>query len=309
MPRPGDMRTDLRGGSPDLPRRIPRGASIAAALFAALLAASCTQQPAATGAGGAAAVVTSKSGVAMVAIPGGTFLMGSRTSGEPDETPHRVAVSPFLMDQFEVTQEEFEKRVGRNPSRWTDPKAPVDQIRWKDAAEYCNARSRLEGLAPAYDPATWRCDFAADGYRLPTEAEWEYAARAGTETEYAFGDAPAPLGEYAWFKDSGARRPAPVGQKKPNPWGLYDMYGNVWEWCNDFYQEDYYKQSPGKDPRGPEKTETRVLRGGCWNSRADKCRSAYRLDENPGYTDACFGRDVHGFVGFRCVRGEGEGKP
>jgi formylglycine-generating enzyme required for sulfatase activity len=274
-------------------------------LLLALCAASCKQEnPPAAPAAGALPVITTAGGATMVAIPAGSFEMGSSASREKDETPHRVYVNAFYMDQYEVTQEHFEKLLGRNPSRWKEPKNPVEQIRWKDAAEYSNARSRREGLAPAYDPKTWRCDFAAAGYRLPTEAEWEYACRAGARTEYSFGDGPAALGEHAWFKENCTRSPQPVGGRKPNPWGLYDMYGNVWEWCHDFYGDDYYRSSPEKDPSGPPAGETRVLRGGCWNSRASMCRSAYRNDENPGYTDACFGRDVHGFVGFRCVRSQ-----
>ena len=269
------------------------------ALAGLALGCSGPAQPAAPAGG---QTVTTTSGVAMVALPGGWFTMGSGARGEKDEPPHKVYVSPFQIDRYEVTQELFEKALGRNPSRWKDPKDPVDHVLWTEAAAYCNARSRLEGLAPCYDPKTWACDFAAGGYRLPTEAEWEYAARAGTQTEYAFGDSPAELGEYAVFKDNATRGPAPVGSKRPNPWGLYDMYGNVWEWCNDGYQEDYYRTSPEKDPRGPAESVTRVLRGGCWNSRADMCRAAYRLDEQPVFTDACFARDVSGFVGFRCVR-------
>jgi formylglycine-generating enzyme required for sulfatase activity len=241
----------------------------------------------------------------MVAIPGGWFEMGSEAADQPDEAGHRVYVSPFRMDRTEVTQEHFQKLLGRNPSRWKDPKCPVEQIRWKDAAEYCNARSQAEGLTPCYDPATWKCDFSADGYRLPTEAEWEYACRAGTRTEYSFGDNPGELRQFAWYKENCTRSPQPVGAKQPNPWGLCDMYGNVWEWCNDFYQEGYYRNSPERDPRGPDTGMTRVLRGGCWDSRADKCRSAYRNFEDPGYTDACFGRDIHGLVGFRCVKRPG----
>ena len=238
----------------------------------------------------------------MAAIPGGWFEMGSGAGDETDEPRHRVYVSPFHMDVCEVTQEHFEKLLGRNPSRWKDPRCPVEQVRWKDAAEYCNARSRLEGLAPCYATATWRCDFAAPGYRLPTEAEWEYACRAGTKTEYSFGDGPGELGRFAWFKENCTRSPQPAGSRRPNPWGLYDMCGNVWEWCNDFYKEDYYLEGPQKDPRGPEVGKMRVLRGGCWNSAAGKCRSAYRYSEDPGYTDACFAQDVSGQVGFRCVR-------
>jgi formylglycine-generating enzyme len=251
--------------------------------------------------GAAPTIVTNKSGLTMVALAGGWFEMGN-AGGEADEPLHRVQVSPFDMDQYEVTQESFSKLLGRNPSRYTEPRNPVEQIRWQDAAEYCNARSRFEGLAACYDPKTWKCDFNQNGYRLPTEAEWEYACRAGTRTKYCFGDDPAELGRYANFKGNTTRGPGTVGSKRPNPLGLYDMAGNVWEWCNDFYKEDYYRQSPELDPRGPDAGQTRVVRGGCWNSRAEVCRSAYRLDENPAYTDTCFGRDVHGFVGFRCVR-------
>ncbi|MCY3017607.1 MAG: formylglycine-generating enzyme family protein [Planctomycetota bacterium] len=277
-------------------------AALLAALVAACLVSSCGTTGQARPSAGAPPAVTTPSGVEMVAIPGGWFEMGSEAEDETDAPVHRVYVSPFLMDRYEVTQEHFEKVVGRNPSRWKDPKGPVEQIRWRDAAQYCNARSRLEGLVPCYDPATWRCDESRGGYRLPTEAEWEYACRAGTRTEYSFGNNPAKLKQFAWFKENCTRSPQPVGSRQPNPWGLYDMYGNVWEWCNDFYKEGYYGESPEKDPRGPDTSLARVLRGGCWNSRATMCRSAYRNNEDPGYTDACFGRDVHGQVGFRCVR-------
>jgi formylglycine-generating enzyme required for sulfatase activity len=273
-------------------------------LALAVMNLSCSRNDAPATAGGRSAVSTDKSGITMVAIPGGWFAMGSPVGGESDEMPHRICVSPFYMDQYEVTQESFVKIMGRNPSRWTEPKNPVEQIRWTDAAAYCNARSRLEGLTPCYDTKTWRCDFGNSGYRLPTEAEWEYACRAGTQTKYFFGNDPALLGKYACFKGNSTRGPSPVGSKQPNRWGLYDMYGNVLEWCNDFYKKDYYRHSPERDPRGPETGVTRVVRGGCWNSRPDLCRSAYRLDENPAYTDVCFARDVHGFVGFRCVRNQ-----
>jgi formylglycine-generating enzyme required for sulfatase activity len=238
----------------------------------------------------------------MVVVPGGWFEMGSPSQDEKDETPHKVYVSPFHMDQYEVTQAHFQKALGRNPSRWKDPNCPVEQVTWKDAAEYCNARSSLEGLPSCYDPNTWECNFASDGYRLPTEAEWEYACRAGARTEYSFGDGPSELAQHAWFNENCPRSPQPVGRKRPNTWGFYDMYGNVWEWCNDFYKDDYYPKSPPGDPRGPQTGQTRVLRGGSWNSPAQKCRSAYRNYEDPGYVDTCFGRDARGLVGFRCVR-------
>jgi formylglycine-generating enzyme required for sulfatase activity len=239
----------------------------------------------------------------MALIPAGRFVMGSNAPDQVDETPHTVYVSAFYIDVCEVTQEDYQRVMNENPSRRkTDKTCPVDQVRWPKAAAYCNARSRLEGLQEAYDPKTWACNFAASGYRLPTEAEWERACRGGSTTAYSFGDNPADLERYAWFKDNCPRWPRPAGQKQPNPFGLHDVHGNVWEWCNDFYAEDTYSHSPERDPTGPKSGNTRVVRGGYWNSRADHCRSSYREHQNPGYTDVCFGAETHGFVGFRCVR-------
>jgi formylglycine-generating enzyme required for sulfatase activity len=242
--------------------------------------------------------VTTPSGIKMVLLPGGTFTMGD-DDGEVDEPEHEVTVSPFYVDKYEVTQEEYERVMGANPSKVKSKRNPVEQIRWSDAVRYCNARSEAEGLEPAYDLRTWTCRFEANGYRLPTEAEWEYAARAGTDTAFAFGDSADAAPQYAWFEANARGKPKPVGVRKANAWGLHDMHGNVWEWCNDFYKVDYYAESPGEDPKGPDAGEKKVLRGGCWNSSADACRSAYRYNENPAYTDACFGYDIYG---FRCVR-------
>ncbi len=163
----------------------------------------------------------------MVHIPGGSFTMG--TKGEPDATPHQAFVSPFYMDKFLVTQEQYQRIVGDNPSRWKSGKNPVEQVRWSDAVKFCNKRSELEGLQPCYDLKTWQCNFTANGYRLPTEAEWEFACRAGAGTEYFFGDTPSKLGDYAWFEKNSGGRPHPVGQKRPNTLGLYDICGNVWQ--------------------------------------------------------------------------------
>ena len=233
----------------------------------------------------------------MVQIPGGKFMMGDKD--EVDALPHEIAVSSFLMDRQLVTQEQFQKIMGTNPSRWKAEKNPVEQLRWSDAVKFCNKRSELEGLQPCYDLKTLKCNFDANGYRLPTEAEWEYACRAGTTTVYFFGDSPAKVGDYAWFDKNSGGHPRPVGQKQPNPWGLYDMAGNVWEWCNDFYKVDYYQESPRENPRGPNEGQNKVLRGGAWRFSADNCRSGYRYNESPGYSDVCFGYDIYG---FRCVR-------
>ncbi len=236
----------------------------------------------------------------MVLIPGGRFLMGDKE--QIDAPPHEVVISPFQMDRYLVTQELFQKVMGSNPSRWKADRNPVEQVRWSDVAEFCNKRSAMEGLQPCYDLKGWKCNFDANGYRLPTEAEWEYACRAGTTTAYFFGDTPAKLHEYGWFEKNAGGRPRPVGQKQPNPWGLQDMCGNVWEWCNDFYKVDYYAESPRQDPRGPATGETKVVRGGAWRFSAESCRSGYRYNENPGYADVCFGYDIYG---FRCVRNAG----
>ena len=247
--------------------------------------------------------ITTESGVKMVLLPGGTFTMGDE-DGEVDEPAHKVEVGPFAIDKFEVTQEEYERVMGANPSKFKGRKNPVEQVRWSDAVRYCNERSRVEGLEPAYDLKTWTCRFEADGYRLPTEAEWEYAARAGAATAYSFGDSDSKLQQHAWFKVNARGKPKPVGQRRPNAWGLHDVHGNVWEWCNDFYKVDYYLEGPKKDPKGPESGKNKILRGGCWNSNADACRSAYRYNENPAYTDACFGYDIYGFRCVRTYRGE-----
>ncbi|MHC4691248.1 MAG: formylglycine-generating enzyme family protein [Planctomycetota bacterium] len=233
----------------------------------------------------------------MLLLPGGRFTMGDEN--EIDAKPHQVVVSSFYIDKYLVTQDQYQRVMGKNPSRWKAGKNPVEQVRWSDAVKYCNALSRLEGLQPCYDLQKWECNFNANGYRLPTEAEWEYACRAGTKTTFFFGNNPSKLASFAWYDKNSDGKPKPVGQKQPNPWGLYDMYGNVWEWCNDFYQVDYYQESPEDNPKGPKTGETKVVRGGAWKFSDESCRSGYRYNENPGYVDACFGYDIYG---FRCVR-------
>ena len=244
-------------------------------------------------------VIKTQSGIEMVVIPAGWFRMGS-PKGRPDESPaHRVWVASFLIDRYEVTQKAYGRLVLGNPSHFKGSQRPAEQITWAAAALYCNKRSRADDLVSCYDEETATCNPDASGYRLPTEAEWEYACRAGATGAYHFGDRARLLAEHAWYKSNSSKATHPVGQKEPNRWLLFDMHGNVAEWCNDVYEKTYYSRSPSRNPLGPAEGERYVLRGGAWNCTADACRSAYRAQEGPGFEDACFARDA---IGFRCVR-------
>ena len=244
-------------------------------------------------------VIKTACGMDMVPVPAGQFMMGVNEGPIDAKPAHEVKVDAFLMDQNEITQEVYEKVTGSNPSRRKNPKNPVEQVTWSAAVKFCNARSVQEGLKPCYDTNTWECDFSASGYRLPTEAEWEYACRAGSTASYYFGDVAAELKFFAWFDGNAQSKPHPVGQRKPNAWGLYDMSGNVWEWCNDFYGVKYYRESPGDNPRGPKQGEKRVLRGGAWSSSAANCNSWVRNCDEAGQADVCLTMDSNG---YRCVR-------
>ncbi len=240
----------------------------------------------------------------MISLPGGDFMMGS-DGGSPDEAPrHKVSITGFLIDKFEVTHAMYAQAQLPNPSHWQEnPQQPVERVRWGDAKRYCNERSLLEGLKPCYNEKTadWDCDYSANGYRLPTEAEWEYAAKAGADSAYDFGGA-EKLRQYSWFAEDSQQKTHAVGQKKPNGFGIYDLYGNVSEWCEDVYSPTYYRESPAKDPTGPPNTGKdvkRVIRGGSWKSSAEQCRASARQGERTGDSDACFSTD---YCGFRCVR-------
>ena len=233
-----------------------------------------------------------------VLINGGSFEMGSGED-EPwrsaDERLHTVTVSDYYMSAYEVTQGEYSELMGGNPSTFSGDSLPVENITWYDAAAFCNARSAREGLTPAYTiegaSVTW--DKSANGYRLPTEAEWEYACRAGTTTPFNtetsispeesnyYGHYPLGIEENYFSQGNLETQPGQYrqttvdeGSFAPNKWGLYDMHGNVSEWVWDYYGE--YAAEPHSDPTGPESGVLRVTRGGGWNDFAKNLRSAYR---------------------------------
>jgi formylglycine-generating enzyme required for sulfatase activity len=228
----------------------------------------------------------------MVTIKGGAFLMGSKKGDRgavEDEYPqHRVEVGAFLMGKYAVTQAEYEAVTGTNPSAHKGPREPVTEVSWVDAARFCNLLSEREKYERAYEikgeVVTWREE--ADGYRLPTEAEWEYAARAGTQTAWSFGDDESKVGEYAWFSQNSANHPRPVGERLPNPWGLFDMHGNAWEWCWDVY---------GPYSGASRSVGDRALRGGSFMRDPGGLRSARRIRDKPVFRDWS--------IGFRCARG------
>ncbi len=213
----------------------------------------------------------------LVWIAPGTFTMGS-PSGEKgrysEEGPQtKVTISRgFLMSKYEVTQAQYKAVMGTNPSSFKGDNKPVEQVSWHDAVAYCAKLTEKEKAAGRL-PVGYE-------YRLPTEAEWEYACRAGTTTAFSFGDDVSKLGEYAWYGGNSSSTTHPVGKKKPNGWGLYDMHGNVWEWCQDWYGN--YPGGSVTDPQGPATGSYRVERGGYWRSFAGHCRSADRNGYGPG---------------------------
>ncbi len=218
-------------------------------------------------------------GMKLRLIPPGEFQMGSNEC--EDEKPlHRVKItSPFYLGVCPVTQAEYRHLMGENPSHFTrEDRWPVEQVSWDDAQAFCRQLSDLPE-----EKALGR------GYCLPTEARWEYACRAGSTTHYCFGDNESQLGDDAWHDLNSQNKTQPAGQKRPNAWGLYDMHGNVWEWCQDWYGGEYYSTSPTDDPIGPACGADRVRRGGCWSRPAWSCRSANRSAHAPGPATAPWG--------------------
>jgi formylglycine-generating enzyme required for sulfatase activity len=214
--------------------------------------------------------VSNSIGMQLRLIPPGEFMMGSPASewGPRDnETLHVVRITkPFYLSATEVTQAQYERVMGTNPSHSKGPFKPVEKVSWHDAMEFFRTLSVREG----------------EEYRLPTEAEWEYACRAGTTTAYSFGDDTSQLEKYAWYTVNSGRTTHAVGAKLPNAWGLYDMHGNVWEWCQDWYG-DYGNEKVVTDPTGPAEGRDRVLRGGAFSYPPMYVRAALRANFPPVY--------------------------
>ncbi|MBN8679432.1 MAG: formylglycine-generating enzyme family protein [Chitinophagales bacterium] len=237
----------------------------------------------------------------MVHIPEGEFLMGS-VEGEPDiletELPqHPVQLDSFWMAEYAVTQELWQAVMHSDPSHFKGPLRPVENVSWFDAAVFCNALSKITGRNPVYltpgqepygwDGQTWKLpnegrvniNTKADGYRLPTEAEWEYAAKGGAPKPFLYAGSDL-LEQVGWYKGNCESETHDVGLLLPNAWGLYDMSGNVYEWCEDWV--DKYTAERKINPRGPKESDYRVIRGGDWGDYPQYCRSARRSNHRPG---------------------------
>ena len=261
------------------------------------------RQPSEQAETGSTPAVPKPRSIDIVEIPAGEFLMGSRDDDEralDSERPrHRVRITrPFLMGRTPVTRAIYRSVMERAPDEWGDPnedgELPATGVSWFDAVDFCNALSLLDDLQPCYrrkgDAVEW--DRGADGYRLPTEAEWEYAARAGSDTAWHFGDDESQLGDFAWFGGNSEGGAQPVGRLKPNGWELHDVHGNVWEWCFDSPRP--YSKEAQNDPIGEGgSAEGRVVRGGSWLDVPEDLRSAYRVGGRPS--------NRVGDFGFRCA--------
>lgn len=226
----------------------------------------------------AAPTYSNSIGMEFLRIPAGTFMMGGDSG---DSVPgHKVTITkPFYLGKHEVTQAQWKALNPSNPSLFKGDQRPVENLSWPEVQQFIELLNQNE---------------RTNNYRLPTEAEWEYAQRAGTQSAYPFGEKQPDVVFYAWHNFNSGGTSHPVGLKKANAFGLHDMQGNVSEWVQDFYDERYYSQSPEIDPPGPKHGGRRVVRGCAWRHDAEMCRSAVRFHVDPG------GRS--GFIGFRLVR-------
>jgi formylglycine-generating enzyme required for sulfatase activity len=243
----------------------------------------------------------------MVKVEGGTFKMGSKNSDNAadndEQKEHTVTVKDFEICKFEVTVWQWKEYLKANKLKmpvkpvwgWQD-NYPINNLTWYEVIDYCNWLSKKENLEPVYTQQgpNVSCDFTKNGYRLPTEAEWEYAAKGGKkskETRYSGSNNPNQI---AWHKANSKASPHTIGTKLPNELGIYDMSGNVWEWCWDWYNKDYYTIEDNKNPKGPIMGERKSVRGGSWDSKLNYMRPANRISTLPSKT--------HEFYGFRVAR-------
>ncbi len=214
----------------------------------------------------------------MILVAGGEFTMGSEDGNEDEEPVHGVGVSSFYLGRTEVSQALWESVMGSNPSENKNPAFAAGMVSWYDAVRFCNMLSKRDGLTPCYSGMgeIVTCDFAANGYRLPTEAEWAFAARGGNASKgYRYAGSNS-LDEVGWYHDNCEGTEHAIGLKRSNELGFFDMSGGQWEWCWDWYAE--YPKGAQVDPRGPQDGETRIIRGGTWNIGAEGSRVSRRGD-------------------------------
>ncbi len=235
------------------------------------------------------------SGLKMVNVPAGRFVMGTHRADDPWLVNCRpvllMDVKSFQLSATEITQALYQQVTGRNPSLMQgDETRPVEQVSWYDAIKFCNMLSEKSGLEPCYDLENESCDCTKSGFRLPSEREWEYACRAGTTSSFSTGNTKRCIMRTGWFGDNSEGSTHPVARKRPNSWGLYDMHGNVWEWCDNLFKS----YDPGLKRVANKLIPSRVIRGGGWHSPSSHCTSAYR---HRGRPDFCLS-----MVGFRVAR-------
>ncbi len=224
------------------------------------------------------AQISKLTGIEFVWIKGGEFQMGSDSGVYSSRPKHKVSVSGFHMAKYEITQQQYQDIMGKNPSKFKGANNPVERVSWQKANEFCEKVNKKFNVK----------------IRLPYEAEWEYACQAGSATKYYWGD--KMDGNHCWYSGNSAKKTHPVGKRQPNRWGLYDMSGNVWEWCLDWYDEKYYSKTPLANPKGPATGNKKVLRGGSYRNIAQSySRGASMI--NPW-------DDIYGNDGFRVVSPE-----
>jgi len=231
-----------------------------------------------------------------VYMKGVTFQMSINNRNVDGKHVHTVTLDDFYIGKYEITQKEWKEVMENNPSHFKGDNLPVENVSWYDAVEFCNKKSFIDGLTPCYSGSGKNiiCNFQANGYRLPTEVEWEYSAQGGNKSEgykYSGND---NIDEVAWYDENSELKSHPVGHKQPNELGIYDMSGNLWEWSNDWYVSEFYSSGSLLNTPGHSSCSFRVHRGGGWNFHSTYCQVAFRGHGNPSHRN--------NYRGFRLVR-------